>query len=174
MMEKKNTMTCSDNHRTCWHKPLRKIMKLKLLHFLTNSTSLQNESIDSRFTPFIFWVIIKASFGMFSFSLFLMKSAVSLMYVCCSITNGCRKKSTCSEIFSTGQLLAEMIGLAFVGGFEWILLSRNNSNVLVFFSRIGDRYLRVFSLMFPQFKSSVNVSWINWETLFVTSFSICI
>ena len=47
-----------------------------------------------------------------------------LLNVCCSSTNGWRKKSTYSEILSTGHPFAEIMGLVFVGGFEWTLFSR--------------------------------------------------
>ena len=67
--------------------------------------------------------------GTFSFSNFRIMLAVSFKYVSWSRTSGCRKKSTNSEIFSTGQLFADIIGLALVGGSECILFKRYNSAV---------------------------------------------
>ena len=63
-------------------------------------------------------VMIKDSVRIVRDPIFLIKSDVSLMYVCCSITNGYKNKSTYSEILFTGQLLAEIMGLALVGGSE--------------------------------------------------------
>ena len=102
--------------------------------------------------------MIRHSVGIVRDSTFLIKSEVSLMYVCCSVTNGCRKKSTYSEILSTGQLLADIIGLAFVGGSEWTLLSKYNLAVFFFVPIRGDRYLRFFSVISLLLRSCSSVS----------------